>query len=86
MGGAFYEGVEGTIRQRGNRWQVDTTIDGRRIRRAARTRDAAEALLADLNRTHLSESTVLDEPKRQRSDLTVAAMLGRYLESTRLHC
>lgn len=31
MGGAFYEGVAGTVRQRGNGWQVDTTVKGLRL-------------------------------------------------------
>ena len=86
MGGAFYDGVAGTIRQRGKRWQVDTTINGRRIRKAAPARPDAEALLAELNRGNLLASPMPDQRRREPSNLTVTAMLGRYLGSTRLHC
>ena len=75
---------QGTIRRRGSRWQVDTTIAGRRVRRAAPTYEAAQEILAELsssNRGH--NGTTVAAPV---NGVTLTEILQRYLQSARLHC
>jgi hypothetical protein len=38
--------AQGAIRRRGSRWQVDTTVGGRRVRRAAPSYEAAQEILS----------------------------------------
>ena len=75
---------QGTIRRRGSRWQVDTTIAGRRVRRAAPTYEAAHEILAELsssNRGHNGTAVAA-----RVNGVTLTEILQRYLQSTRLHC
>jgi integrase len=79
---------KGAIRQRGNRWQVDTMVGGRRVRRSAKTLEDARSLLADLNLGNGAVAVTSDSsrPQPRGQMLTVGEMLNRYLESTRIHC
>lgn len=74
----------GTVRRRGSRWQVDATVDGRRIRRAAASIEEAEGILARLQGSRDVEDREQDRPVV--NGVTVATILERYLETTRLHC
>ncbi len=77
----------GTIRQRGKRWQVDAMVNGRRVRRAAKSKKAAQELLTDLTLQNQSRPTPAAFPRSMPTpELTITDMLRRYLESTRLHC
>lgn len=69
----------GRVRRRGSRWQVDAMVDGRRVRRAAASQEAAEEMLEEL---------VGSEEARRVAPIgpTVSQILDRYLDSTRLHC
>jgi len=76
--------TQGTIRRRGSRWQVDTTVNGRRVRRAAPSFEAARQILEELgNRKKGRNGSSVAAPA---SGVTVAEILQRYLRSTKLHC
>jgi len=76
----------GTIRQRGSRWQVDTTVGGRRVRRAAPSLEAAERILEELRSSNDAAEAAPARQVARIDGATVATILQRYLESTRLHC
>ncbi|MCR9095048.1 MAG: site-specific integrase [bacterium] len=81
----------GTVRRRGNRWQVDVVVDGRRVRRSAPTRDAANELLDQLltrinAQDHGASPIDHGEQAADHTEPTVSLVLERYLASTRLHC
>ncbi len=75
---------EGTIRRRGSRWQVDTTVAGRRIRRAAPTYEAAQGILAELSSSKNGHNNQM--AAAPVNSVTIAEILQQYLRSTRLHC
>lgn len=81
----------GTVRRRGNRWQVDVVIGGRRVRRSAPTCDAANELLEALVEgasLHSAGGCTIprDGQPPAHTESTVPLLLERYLASTRLHC
>ena len=63
----------GTIRPRGNRWQVDAYVDGRRIRRTANTKTEAKEKLKQLQQT----------AARQAAYVSLDDVFLRYLHSLR---
>lgn len=75
---------EGIIRRRGSRWQVDMTVAGRRVRRAAPTYEAAQEILAELSSSNSGHNG--KALAALVNGVTVAEILQRYLQSTRLHC